>query len=105
MELGLVLVLRTTLVETASANGIIWKTVQLALDTKNLHKSQWEVVLPVALHSMRSLLCTATNMTPHERFFCFARRTTAGHVCQQGTVLLRRHVRVSKYDPCVMKLT
>ena len=85
-------------------NGIIWKTVQLALDTKNLHKSQWEVVLPEALHSIRSLLCTATNMTPHERFFGFARRTTAGHVLptwllEQGKVLLRRHVRVSKYDP------
>ena len=35
------------------------------------------MVLADALHSIRSLLCTATNTTPHERFFAF-RRSTAG---------------------------
>jgi len=34
-------------------NGIIWKTVRLFLRSKNLSDSQWEVVLPDALHSIR----------------------------------------------------
>lgn len=33
-------------------------------------------VLNDALHSTRSLLCTATNETPHERFFKYARRSS-----------------------------
>jgi len=31
----------------------------------------WETVLLDALHAMRSLLCTATNATPHELFLRF----------------------------------
>ena len=50
-------------------NGIIWKTVCLARHAHNLLETQWEAVLPDALHAIRSLLCTATNSTPHERFF------------------------------------
>ena len=42
-------------------NGIIWQTVKLALASKGLDTSHWEIVLPDALHSIRSLLCTATN--------------------------------------------
>jgi hypothetical protein len=85
-------------------NGIIWKTVQLALASKNLKISQWEVVLPEALHAIRCLLCTATNQTPHERFFGFPRRTSTHNVLPQwlieeGKVLLRRHVKSSKYEP------
>ena len=57
-------------------NGIIWKTVRLSLKSKNLPESQWEVVLPNALHSIRSLLSTSTNTTPHERFFSFQRRSS-----------------------------
>lgn len=49
-------------------NGIIWKTVQLALKSKNMHVSMWENALPDALHSIRSLLCTATNCTPMKDF-------------------------------------
>ena len=49
----------------------VWKTIQLALKTANLPHEQWEMMLPNALHSIRSLLCTATNATPHERFFAF----------------------------------
>ena len=39
-------------------NGIIWKAVRLALKSANLPDSQWELVLPGALHSIRSLLTT-----------------------------------------------
>ena len=84
-------------------NGIIWKHTLLALASRNLRESQWETVLPEVLHSIRSLLCTATNATPHERLFSYQRRTPSGHslptwLSTPGPVLLRRHVRTSKYE-------
>ena len=51
-------------------NSIIWKTIVLALHAKNLSLMHWEYVLPIVLHSICSLLCTATTCTPHERMFC-----------------------------------
>ena len=47
-------------------NGIIWKAILLSLKSQNLEVKNWETVLPVVLTSIRSLLSTATNMTPHE---------------------------------------
>ena len=87
-------------------NGIIWKTITLCLKSRNLPTNNWEVVLPDSLHSIRSLLCTSTNNTPHERMFQFSRRSTSGlsvpsWLLYPGKVLLRRHVRESKYDPLV----
>ena len=85
--------------------GVVWKTVSLALESKNLHVNCWEFVLPDALHSIRSLLCTSTNSTPHERLFSFPRRSSTGSsiptwLTHPGKVYLRRHVR-SKNDPLV----
>ena len=54
-------------------NGIVWKAVALALRTRSLSISQWEEVLPDALHSIHSLLSTATNCTPHEHMFTYQR--------------------------------
>ena len=87
-------------------NGIIWKSILLAIKTRNLPISQWEKVLPDALHSVRSLLCTATNCSPHERLFKFSRRSTTGQslptwLMTPGPVLMRRNVRQSKYEPLV----
>ena len=87
-------------------NGTIWKAVTLALKTRNLPTSRWEEVLPDALHSIRSLISTSTNATPHERMFNFQRRTSSGMSLPSwltipGPVLLKRHVRPSKYDPLV----
>ena len=87
-------------------NGTIWKAVTLALHEHNLPMHQWESVLPDALHSIRSLISTATNSTPHERMFTFQRRTSSGvslpsWLSSPGPVLLRRHVRQSKYEPLV----
>ena len=87
-------------------NGIIWKSVLLALEQKKLPVSQWEVVLPEALHSIRSLLCTSTNCTPHERFFSFIRKSATGSsiptwLHKPGKVLMKRNVRQSKYEPTV----
>jgi len=87
-------------------NGTLWKTVCLALKTRNIPLTHWEVVLPDALHSLRSLLCTATNCTPHERIFHHPRRSTSGTslpswLSVPGPVYLKRCDRSSKYDPLV----
>jgi transposase InsO family protein len=84
-------------------NGVIWKTVLLALKTHGLEERNWEQVLDEALHSVRSLLCTATNETPHERMFCHSRKSFYGHslpkwLSNPGPVLLRKFDRRSKYD-------
>ena len=85
-------------------NGVIWKSIELALYSEKLDKTLWEHVLPVVLHSLRTLLCTATNQTPHERLFSFHRRSATGSslpswLLNKGKVLVKRHVRHSKYEP------
>ena len=45
-------------------NGIIWKTVQLALANRKMLISKWESIIPEALNAIRTLLCTSTNATP-----------------------------------------
>ena len=90
-------------------NGIIWKTVLLALRTKNLPTTEWQQVLPDALHSIRTLLCTATNCTPHERMFHHQRRSSSGNsmpswLMNPGPVYVRKHARKSKYDPLVERV-
>ena len=87
-------------------NGVIWKNISLALKSRQLPATAWESVLPDALHSIRSLLCTSTNETPHERMFAFQRRSSHGHavpswLMSPGKVLMKRYVRQSKYDPLV----
>ncbi len=87
-------------------NGTIWKTIRMALETGGLPVTHWQDVLPDALHSIISLLCTATNNTPHERFFRFERRSSTGGsvptwLSTPGPVLLKRHVRANKTDPLV----
>lgn len=87
-------------------NGTLWKTISLALKSRGLPLSNWESVLPDALHSIRSLLCTATNATPHERLFRYDRRSSSGAsvptwLTVPGPVLLKRMNRSSKYDPLV----
>jgi len=87
-------------------NGTILKAVNLALHTIGLDKTKWTKVLDAALGSIRSLLCTATNSTPHDRFFNFPRSSITGtdlpeFLLQPGeTILHRCHVR-AKGDPLV----
>ena len=52
-------------------NGIVWNTVKSFTTNNKIDIKHWESVLPQALHAVRSLLCTSTNQTPHERFFNF----------------------------------
>ena len=87
-------------------NDIIWKAVRLSLKSRGLPSSMWEEVLPDALHSIRSLLNTSTNQTPHERLFDYKRRSSFGYsiptwLCQPGKVYYKRHVRSSKHEPLV----
>ena len=87
-------------------NHSIWRSITLNLRSKNLPQSHWQDVLPDVLHSARTLLCTATNNTPHERIFNFHRKSGSGTslptwLTTPGPVLLRRFVRNSKQDPLV----
>ena len=87
-------------------NGIIWRNVMLALKSNNTPIGNWEMFLPKALHAVRTLLCTSTNETPHDRFFKFSRKTMTGTslpewLCSPGPVLYRRNVKNNKYEPMV----
>jgi len=66
------------------ANQTIWKTVRLLLRSNDLAEDQWELVLPTALHAIRSLQCTATNQTPHERLFSYSPRANLVLRCCHG---------------------
>ena len=84
-------------------NQTLWRSIKLLLATRGLRESRWEAVLPDALHTIRSLLCTATNSTPHDRLFGFARRSMLGQsvpdwLLKGGTVLLRNFTR-NKTEP------
>ena len=92
--------------QVEKGNHTIWRALTLACKSRKIHISQWQEVLPDVLHSIRTLLCTATNCIPHERLFNFQRRSGAGTalpswLLSPGTVLLRRFVRHSKYEPLV----
>ena len=72
-------------------NQTLWKTVKLLLATHRLPESSWEMVLPDALHSIRSLLCTSTNVCPHDRFFDFERRSMMGESIPDWLLYLDTH--------------
>ncbi|XP_059803517.1 protein phosphatase 1 regulatory subunit 3C-B isoform X1 [Hypanus sabinus] len=87
-------------------NATVWKATLLALKSKGLPVPQWQEVLPEAFHSIRSLLCTSTNATPHERLFSFPRKSATGTtlpawLTSSGPVLPRKYVRSNKYSPLV----
>ena len=87
-------------------NGTVWRAINLALKTHQLPVKYWQEVISDALHSLRSLLCTATNATPHERLFSFQRKSTSGQsmptwLTKPGPIFLQRHVRNSKFEPLV----
>ncbi|XP_042903296.1 uncharacterized protein [Parasteatoda tepidariorum] len=90
-------------------NGIIWKTIELALKSEGLPTNQWQAMLQPALHSIRSLLCTATNETPHERMFAHPRRSHTGcslptWLTIPGPILMKNHNRSNKYQPMVQEV-
>jgi len=86
-------------------NQIVWKTGSLILKGRNLGPHLWEPILPDALHAVRTLLCTATNASPHERFFPFSRRSMLGRslprwMITPGTGLLKKFVRNNSEPLC-----
>lgn len=78
-------------------NGTLWKAIQVTLHSRKLSDQEWETILPDALHSLRYLLCTATNTTPHERLFKFSRKSTTGKSIpswiKPGPVFIKNHTR------------
>ena len=90
-------------------NGTLWKAIQVTLHSRNLKASEWETVLPDALHSIRSLLCTSTNETPHERMFKYSRKSTSGNSVpswvKPGPIFVKNHTRNSKNNPPVSPAT
>ena len=90
-------------------NGTLWRAISLSLDSQHRHISEWETALLDALHSVRSLLCTATNATPHERMFTYQRKSTNGTslpswLTSSGKVLVRNFNQQSKYEPLVQEV-
>ena len=86
--------------------GVIWKAIRLALKTYNFGVLSWEAVLPDAIQSLRSLLNTATNSTPHELFFNFDRQSQSGKsspawLATPGPILLQKFVKTHKNDDLV----
>ena len=79
------------------------------MHSRKLKTSDWESVLPDALHAIRSLLCTATNSSPHERLFNYNRRSTSGRSIpswvKPGRVYVRNHTKRTKNDPPVTSAT
>lgn len=83
-------------------NGTLWRAITLAFRTKGLATSCSQEVLLDASHSIMSLLCTATDVTSHERMFAYQRKSTSGAsvpswLTTPGPVLLKRLVR-NYYD-------
>ena len=90
-------------------NGTIWKAIQVTLHSRNMKPYHWENVLPDTLHSIRSLLCTTTNTTPHDRLFKYNRKSTYGTSipswAKPGPIYVRNHTKSSKNDPPVTSAT
>ena len=86
-------------------NGTV-ESYYMALEDKGLPVEHWENVFPDAMHSIRSLISTATNETPNKWLFRHQRKSVSGTavpswMAEPGPVLMRRHVRSSKYKPLV----
>ena len=80
------------------------KAITMALKSRCLPVQCWQTVLLDVLHSIRSLQCTATNATPHERHLNYSRCSSTGAsvpswLCPPGAVLLKRNVRMKKQIP------
>ena len=81
-------------------NGMIWNTIKLALRTRGLKTSQWEMAIPEFLHGLWSLVRTATSEFSHDRFFKFTHRsmfdtTVPTWMSEPGPVYVRKHARVA----------
>lgn len=87
--------------------NVIIKTICMSLKLKKMVPDGNEEELQTVLHSIRSLLCTATNATSHERMFVNAIRPYHGRslptwLPQPGPILMKNHACVNKYEPIAL---
>ena len=87
-------------------NATLWTAINCILQSRGLLPDKWESVMDQALASMRCVSSTATNESPHQRFFAFDRRSSVGFSTpkwmQPGkTVYLKQYVRPTKDHPLV----
>ena len=85
---------------------VLFGRLSLALESRGLSQAHWEHVLSDVLHSIRSLLCTATNCSLHERLLGYQRHSSSGHsvpswLSSADRAYLRKHVHQSKFDQLV----
>ena len=79
----------------------------MSLKSKNLPLNNWQDVLPNVLHSVHSLLCTATNETPmkpqlSDSSVSYSAGTSIPiWLATPGPVYIKRQVRTSKMGPLV----
>ena len=84
-------------------NGIIWKTIELALRSQNLPIPHWEVVMlyiQYALSSAPPMKLHTTECSLIKRHSCSG-PSIPSWLMQPGKVDLKRHVKRSKYEPDV----
>ena len=82
--------------------------MKLALRTNGLEIANCKMFIPEVLRSLRSLLCSATNEVPHDRFLKFPRCSMFGTntpmwMTKPGPVYVRKYVR-DKYDSVVEEM-
>ena len=87
-------------------NETLCTAINCKLHSRGFLPDKWESVMDQSLASMRCLLSTATNESPHQRFFAFDRRSSVGFSTpkwmQPGkTVYLKQYVRPAKDHPLV----
>ena len=81
------------------------------MEDNKMSSGLWEEALPHALNSIRSLVNSATGMTPHDRLFKFTRNTSSysqnrmpDWINKPGPILLKNFTRSSKNDPLVQEV-
>jgi len=91
--------------------GTFWRAVQCRLQALKKPPNRWDEEIVNALHSIRSLLCTATGETPHERFLVHRRRTgpeakrsLPTWLMNPGPLLWRNFDRERKSDPLTIRV-
>jgi len=80
--------------QVKNCNGIVWKTVLLALHSavSSVGSFTLRVGFTWCLYSICSLLCTSTNTTPHEQCFVFGSQI----ITQYNFTLM---VGITQYSP------
>ena len=83
--------------------GTVRKAIKLCLKRPI---SRWELVLDIALRAIRSLLCVGTNVTFHEQFFNYQRRSStcvslSSWLTNYRKGYVKQFVLLSKNDPLV----